>query len=72
MCMMFSQCNTCSMVILTIQYQGSVATSRAMPTPFYLSTMKLASSGFMYIQVEKKFEKIVNSRNGAAKSNETR
>ena len=22
MCMMFSQCNTCSMVILTIQYQG--------------------------------------------------
>ena len=31
--------------------RGSVATSRAMPTPFYLSIMKLVSfgtSGFMY------------------------
>ena len=31
--------------------KGSVATSRAMPTPFYLSIMKLVSfgpSGFMY------------------------
>ena len=26
-----------------------MATSRAMPTPFYLSIMKLASSGFIYI-----------------------
>ena len=26
----------------------------------------------VYIQVEKNFEKIMNSRNGAAKSNETR
>ena len=50
MCMMFSQCNTCSMVIYLIRYniKGSVATSRAMPTRFYLSIMKLASSGFMY------------------------
>ena len=58
--MMFSQCNTCSMFIYhghacrPIRYSinGSVATSRAMPTPFYLSIMKLVSfgsSGFMYI-----------------------
>ena len=35
----------------TISIKGSVATSRAMPTPFYLSIMKLVSfghSGFMY------------------------
>ena len=54
MCMMFSQCNTCSMVMYLIRYKikGSVATSRAMPTPFYLSIMKLVSfgpSGFMDI-----------------------
>ena len=56
MCKMFSQCNTCSMVIYqaydTIYIKGSVATSRAMPTPFYLSIMKpvsFGSFGFMYI-----------------------
>ena len=53
---MFSQCNTCSMVIyipgLRYNIKGSVATSRAMPTSFYLSIMKLVffgPSGFMYI-----------------------
>ena len=40
--------------VYTLRYniKGSVATSRAMPTPFYLSIMKLVSfgpSGFMYI-----------------------
>ena len=48
--MMFSQ-YTCSMVIYTLRYniKRSVATSRAMPTPFYLSIIKLVSLGFMYI-----------------------
>ena len=56
MCMMFSQCNTCMhaqwlyMYLIRYNIKGSVATSRAMPTPFYLSIMKLASSGFMYIR----------------------
>ena len=53
MCMMYSQCNICSMGIYTLRYniKGSVATSKAMPTPFYLSIMKLVSfgpSGFLY------------------------
>ena len=37
---------------LRYNIKGSVATSRATPTPFYLSIMKLVSfgpSGFMYI-----------------------
>ena len=37
---------------LRYNIKGSVATSRAMPTPFYLSIMKLVTfgpSGFMYI-----------------------
>ena len=38
------------LIVYTLRYniKGSVATSRAMPTPFYLSIMKLASSGFIY------------------------
>ena len=40
--------------VYTLRYniKGSVATSRAMPTPFYLSIMKLVSFGllgFLYI-----------------------
>ena len=39
MCMMFSQCNTCMLngYIPGLRYniKGSVATSRAMPTPFF-------------------------------------
>ena len=40
---------------LRYNIKGSVATSRVMPTPFYLSIMKLVSfgpSGFMYILSE--------------------
>ena len=57
MCMIFSQCNTCSMVIY--QAYDTISrdrvwphASRAMPTPFNLSIMKLVSFGpstFMYI-----------------------
>ena len=47
--MMFSQCNTQWLYTLRYNINGSVATSRAMPTPFYLSIMKLVSSSFMYI-----------------------
>ena len=47
--MMFSQCNTQWFYTLRYNINGSVATSRAMPTPFYLSIMKLVSSSFMYI-----------------------
>ena len=44
MCMMFSQCNTCSMGVCLIRYniKGSVATSRAMPTPFFFSRLQEA------------------------------
>ena len=52
MCMMFAQCNTQWLYTLGYNINGSVATSRAMPTPFYLSIMKLVSFGpssFMYI-----------------------
>ena len=37
MCMMFSQCNTQWLYTSRYNINGSVATSRAMPTPFYLS-----------------------------------
>ena len=47
--MMFSQCNTQWLYTLRYNINGSVATSRAMPTPFYLSIMNLVSSSFMYI-----------------------
>ena len=39
--MIFSQCNTQWLYTLRYNINGSVATSRAMPTPFYLSIMKL-------------------------------
>ena len=53
MCMIFSQYVIHAQCVYTLRYniKGSVATSRAMPTPFYLSIMKLVSfgpSGFMY------------------------
>ena len=55
MCMMFSQCNICSMgIYLTIQYQGECGHIEGHAfTPFYLSIMhmKLVSfgpSGFLY------------------------
>ena len=52
MCMMFSQCNTQWLYTLRYNINGSVATSRAMPTPFYLSIMKLVSSSFMYTSIK--------------------
>ena len=51
LCMMFSQCNNQRLYTLRYNIKESVATSRAMPTSFYLSIMKLVSfgpSGFMY------------------------
>ena len=49
MCMMFSQCNICSMGIYTLRYniKGSVATSKAMPTPFFFSRLREALRGLM-------------------------
>ena len=45
MCMIFSQCIIHAQCVYTLRYniKGSVATLRAMPTPFYLSIMKLVS-----------------------------
>ena len=39
--MMFSQCNTQWLYTLRYSIKGSVASSRVMPTPFYLSIIKL-------------------------------
>ena len=39
MCMMFSQCNTQWLYTLRYNINGSVATSRAMPTPFFFSRL---------------------------------
>ena len=45
--MMFLQCNTQWLYTLRYNINGSVATSRAMPTPFFFSWLPEALRGLM-------------------------